>query len=619
MTSSSGRHGVDYAKVQRNQRHRSFHVIAMLLAAIIALAVGGVAWLGIKAAVISAELNAANTLIPKLRDDVIKDDAVTAVKHARELREHTVKAREATSDPIWTMAGAMPWLGANFRAASEIATSADDIAQLGVAPIVSTFKTLDWKALLPNGQGLDLAPLTVAGPKLASAAEAVRQSSDRLNGINAEGLMPQIAVPLDQARKQLAALRGGLQSAANAAQVVPSMLGKESPRHYLVLIQNNAEARATGGIPGALATLTLDAGKLSLGKQSSAGALGAFTPAVKVDLEQEQLYSSRLGRFMQDVNLTPDFPTTAKIAQSMWQTRTGEEVHGVLSIDPVALGYLLEGTGPVQLTDPSLQAFAKGQLPTELNARNIVTTLLSDVYEKIPETELQDAYFAGVAKEVFSQLSEGDADPQKLIEGLARGATERRILVWSREEAEQMVISKYPLGGSVIGDSISPAQFGVYFNDGTGAKMDYYIKRTVQLIEECTTDGYGQVKVQITSKNTAPADAVSSLPKYVTGGGAFGVSAGTVQSNIVAYGPIQAHVENALADGKKVGFNSQLHSGRPVGTVTVVLPPGKSSTVEFTFGRIVQEAEPKLAVTPTVQPLRDVALDTISKTCVPVP
>ncbi|WLQ07133.1 DUF4012 domain-containing protein [Arthrobacter oryzae] len=412
-------------------------------------------------------------------------------------------------------------------------------------------------------------------------------------------------------------MRGDLDTATNVASVAPGMLGAQATRRYLILIQNNAESRATGGIPGALAVLTLDKGKLSLNGQTSAGALGVMTPSLAVEKEQEQIYSGRIGKYMQDVNLTPDFPTTAATAQNMWERKTGERLDGVVSIDPVALGYILDATGPVAVTDLRLQALANRGLPTELSGTNIVRTLLSDVYSEISEPALQDMYFAGVAKEIFSALSTGQTDTKKLLDGLARGVDEGRVLAWSASTDEQAVIANYRLGGSISGPNISPANFGVYFNDGTGAKMDYYVKRTVQLFEECTGDDYGQVKVRVTSTNTAPADAANSLPAYVTGDGIFGIAPGTVQTNVVAYGPSQANVETAIVDGKKTDFAAHRHSNRPVGSVTVTLAPGQSSTVELTFGRIVQHTKPTLAVTPTVQPVKDVVLGTKPAECVP--
>ncbi|CAH0325974.1 hypothetical protein SRABI128_05142 [Microbacterium sp. Bi128] len=245
-------------------------------------------------------------------------------------------------------------------------------------------------------------------------------------------------------------------------------------------------------------------------------------------------------------------------------------------------------------------------------------TLLSDVYAKIPSPKFQDVYFAGVAKEVFSALSTGGkGDAKSLIEGITRGASEGRILLWSAEAQEQAVIAKYPVSGSIDGPSVAPAQFGVYFNDGTGAKMDYHVKRTVQLVRKCNVDGFEQTTVRITSTNTAPGDAATSLPPYVTGAGAFGVAVGSVQTNVIAYGPAQANVETAHVNGQKTDFAAYRHANRPVGTVTVTLAPGQSSTVELTFGKIVQHTEPNLVVTPTVQPVKEVILATENVACNP--
>lgn len=599
-------------------RHR-FLLAGAWSAGIVVLVLSVGAWLGVKATTIEAELQSANQLVPDLKEKLLHDRPEDALVTVQKLKAHTASARSAAEDPAWTMASALPWFGSNFSAVAEVARSADDVANLGLAPLVKVFNTVGWNSLIPGGAQTDLEAIRRASPSVSSAAHAVRVSAERLARIETVGLLPQVAEPLERAKRQLNDVTGALNDAADASKLAPAMLGGDGPRNYLLMIQNNAEARASGGIPGALAVLTLDKGKLTLGAQSSASAIGAMTPTLPVDIEQQQIYSTRLGKFMQDVNLTPDFPSAASTAQAMWERNTGQRVNGVISIDPVALGYILEATGPIKVTKPEVLALANGGLPTELSGKNVVPTLLSDVYAKIEQPKLQDVYFAGVAQEIFAALSNGKADARALANGISRGTAEGRVLLWSASADEQSVLAKYPFSGSIVGPSISPAQFGVYFNDGTGAKMDYYVKRTVQLFRRCTDDGYSQVKVRVMSTNTAPADAADSLPAYVTGAGTFGVPAGTVRTNITSYGPIQSQVETALADGKKISFASQTHSGRPVGTVTVELPPGKSSTVEFTFGKIVQHTEPKLSATPTVQALKDVVLDTISEKCVPVP
>lgn len=602
-------------QIRLSPYRRRFRVV--LSSTIVSLAVlgAGAAWLGTRAAIIQTELTAASGLIAPLKHHVANDNADEASATVKEFRSRTSAAKEAANDPVWTLASGLPSLGANFSAVAEIARSADDVASLGLQPLVNVYSSLDWETLIPSRSGTDLTKLEAASPSVSSAARAVRLSADRLNQIDTASLLPQVGEPLARAREQLNDVTGTLNVAADAAGVAPSMLGSKSPRTYLLMIQNNAETRATGGIPGALAVLTLDRGKLELGSQNSASALGPMVPLVDIEPEQRQIYTSRVGKFMQDVNLTPDFPTTATTARAMWEQKTGQGVDGVISIDPVVLGYILDATGPVDASTEGLRDLAGAGLPTELTGSNVVPTLLSDVYARIAQPKLQDAYFAEVAQEVFTALSGGKGSQKGILEGLSRGVSEGRVLVWSGLSAEQSVIGNYALGGSISGRNVAPGQFGAYFNDGTGAKMDFYVRRTVQLVKECPKDGYEQTTVRITSTNTAPEDAASSLPPYVTGDGHFGVPAGSVQTNLVAYGPVQAQVETAKLDGNRTEFASYLHSNRPVGVYAIRLAPGETKTVEFRFGKIVQHAEPNLVVTPTVHPVSEVILPTEYATC----
>lgn len=596
-------------------RRRRLLSISICVAALVVVAMAAIMWLGSKASTIKAELEAATQVIPGLKESIVQNRTDEASATVRLLQVHTEAARDAASDPLWSLASALPWLGTNFAATTAIAQSADDVARLGVAPLVDAYNSLDWETLLPSSSGTDLAPLKAASPRVSAAAQAVRLSADRLNQIDASALMPQVSSPLTRARDQLQEVTGALDTAANASEIAPGMLGGNAPRNYLMMIQNNAEARASGGIPGALAVLNFERGKLTLGSQSSATDVGVISPPLPVDPEQQQIYSGRLGKFMQDVNLTPDFPTAASNAQAMWERKTGQRVDGVISVDPVALSYILDAIGPVKITQPELMALASHGLPAELTGHNVVKTLLSDVYSKIQQPKLQDAYFAGVAQETFAALSNGKGEAKGLIKGLTKGVEEGRVLVWSGLPAEQSVIAKYTLSGSISGPSVAPAQFGVYFNDGTGAKMDYFIKRTVQLVKECAVDGYEQTSIRITSTNTAPIDAATSLPAYVTGDGIFGVPAGSVQTNIVAYGPVQANIENAKLDGARTDFAPYIHSNRPVGVMSLRLAPGQSQMVEFTFGKIVQHTEPTVVVTPTVQDVKEVILPTKNALC----
>lgn len=570
-----------------------------------------------QASAVRNKLEGAADLVPQLRSQLSDGDQIMAQTTFDAISTQTSAARRTVDGPFWNVATVIPFAGANFSAVREVAVSADDLTSLAAAPLLKVYTTLDFEALAPHEGRINIAQLQDAAPSIVGAADAVRLSHERMASIDRSKLLPQLVGPISSATDQLKELDVALTSASSLAQLLPAMLGADEPRSYLVLVQNSAETRATGGIPGALALLNADGGRITLGKQSSAVELGAFKPSLEVDPEQTLLYSARLGTQMQNVNLTPDFPTAALTAKKMWEERhPSDEVDGVIALDPTMLSYLLGATGPVDLADPKALGLIEGtSLPSSLTKTNVVSTLLSDVYREIAEPATQDVYFAAVASEVFTALAEGQGDSRKLIKAISAGATESRLYLWSNRTDEEVILTRTPLAGSVVGNQSGGATFGVYFNDGTGAKMDFYAKRTVQLLSTCKSEGYRSYTVRMTTANNAPLDAATSLPAYVTGGGTYGVAPGRLRTNYVVYGPAQAFVETATVNGKSVPVSSGKHGARPVGTVQLELGPGETSTIDLVFSGVVQDSEPQLRVTPTIQPPEDVVKPMERETC----
>lgn len=578
---------------------------------VLLVAAGG--WLAHRAQQVRSNLESSMALLPELRAAVVDRDTERASAMTAQLQEHTTTARAAVADPLWKAAGFIPFVGQNFAAVSEMTVSADDVISRAVTPMIDRFAILDWDSLAPVDGRIDTAPLADIAPTLSAAANTVELSYGRLEGLDRSNLLPQIAAPLREAVEALDEVRGPITNASRAGQLLPSMLGAEGSRDYLVLVQNSAEIRATGGISGALAVLSVEDGRISLTDQSSATEMGRFTPPLSVDPEQEQIYSYRMGTFMQSVNLTPDFPTAASTAHEMWEQRhPGSHIDGVIAMDPVVLANILTATGPVELgkfSDTAVDALlAETQLPIALDASNVVPTLLSDVYAQIEEPAVQDEYFAAVAAKVFGALTDVPRDGMQLVDALVTSAQQGRLHLWSDSTDEQDLLAQTDLAGAALGPEVGGAAFGVYFNDGTGAKMDYYVRRTVQLVKSCPGDGYGLYTVRVTLTNTAPADAATSLPEYVTGAGAFGVAPGRVKTNTVSYGPAQSRLQQARLDGVDAPVGSFAHGNRPVGILTTELGPGETATLEMDFSKVVQETAPVLDVTPTVQDPSEVLL-----------
>lgn len=555
-------------------------------------------WLAFRAMQVKDNLEATKQLLPTMQSAISEGDVTKAATTLKQMEAHTAESRRAGTDPLWRAAGMLPWFGQNFAAATDIAVAADVMVS-ATAPLFDSIEPSGLNAFVPENGEIELQPLQELAPKLKRASATVSAAYESLDQIDEGQLLPQLSEPLGQATSALAGVQSTLSGAASAAEILPAMLGGEGDRNYLVLVQNSAEIRATGGIPGALVVLNTSDGQITFTEHGSATALGRFKPPLEVDQEQERIYTTRLGGYMQNVNLTPDFPTAASTAQAMWERKNpNTKIDGVFALDTVVLSQLLVATGPVELNSLDSLPVGTVDLPTSLDSANVVQTLLSDVYREIEEPQLQDAYFAAVASDIFAALTDGSTDPMQMLKAFQESAKDQRLFVWSEFDEEQAVIGASTLGGSIVTEEPT---IGVYFNDGTGAKMDYYVERKVQLIERCQPDGYYRYAVQATLTNNAPSDAAEALPEYVTGGGNFGVSPGTIRTNIYAYGPSEWLLESASVDGETSSFGSYRHGTSPVAGLTVSLKPGESTTVEFEFSTLYETDEPQLRVTPTVQ------------------
>jgi uncharacterized protein DUF4012 len=511
-------------------------------------------------------LVSAARLARQLHQQLAAGDVAQARETLTALQDQAGAARDATSGLGWRLGRRLPWLGANFAATGTAAAIVDDLAREGLPPVVEAAADLDPAALAPLGGRLDLAPLQRAAPRMAAADQAVRAARDRAAAIGTGGLVPPVRSAITLLQRELDRAARTVAAAARVTTLAPPMLGANGPRTYLVLFQNPAEIRATGGMPGAFAVVRADRGRLRIVEQGTAAAdLKSFErPVLPLDPGMRALYTDRLGTYPANVNLTPHFPTAAALAREMYRLRSGYTVDGVLATDPIALSYLLRATGPVRP--------AGGPA---LTAANAVPTLLSDVYEQPGGT--QDAYFAAAAAAAFDALVGGAANPRTALTELARAAGERRVLLWSAHESEQQLIAGTVLAGELPADDGMRPTVGVFLNDGSGAKLGYYLTQSVRLeVTGCRADGRRELRVRVGLGSTAPA---SGLPAPVLGMGLAG-DPYTIRTNVSVFSPARGRLVGMRLDGVPVPAGTGLERGRMVGLLTVDLPPGGHRVIE---------------------------------------
>jgi len=584
------------ARARKKRRRRTTRAALLGAGGVVLL---GILWVTLRTYQAYSHLQNAAAAVSTLQDevrDITKADPTAASRTVDDLQSETDSAVSAVNDPFYRAATVIPFVGSNLDAIREVTLTVDSLAQNVMPSLVQIATTLQPSELAPEGGTFNVEPLQQISPLLQNADAAVNQARAQLAAIDRSNVIGPVGDAVDGLSSKLAGAADITGPGARIARLVPPMLGADKPRTYLMVFQNLAEPRATGGIFGSFALIQADRGKVSILQQgASSRTLGFFDPPVaELTENQKHLYSELMAQYPQDVNFTPDFATAAPLFAEMYRLRTGTTVDGVMSIDPVALSYALKGTAPI--------AIGEG---FTITAENVVPILLSTAYKQFDEKDqnARDDFLARGTGMAFSEVMSGRGDSTVILDGLRQAAAERRILLYSTNATEQADLARTNLAGGLDENPGSPS-IGVFLNDGTGAKLGYYLSNEVKVTQgQCRADGRRELDVAVTLHYDAPS---SGLPSYVTGSIPQGQPY-TLKTNVLAFAPLGGGVVGATQNGEDIGIGRGQDHLREVGTATIAMNPGTSTVVTFTVlspsgGDPSAEVTPGLMLTPGVKP-----------------
>ncbi|MDN5761289.1 MAG: DUF4012 domain-containing protein [Microlunatus sp.] len=556
------------------------------------------AYVGNRALTAKKALEEAQGQLTTLRSALGQPDQDLTASYT-ELQASTARAVEQTDDPVWSVYEHVWWVGPNLTAFRQTAEIVDNLVQDGLGPLTAAASGLSVDSLKPHDGRIDLRPLQKLAPATVEFDDAVQQANTRVEDIDTSRVVTELRGPIEELRGQLREVSPLTRQLRMVVPMLSPMLGGDGTRHYLLMFQNNAEERASGGNPASLAMLVIKNGKITLGRQASSADFPhpyrkpPYTPAGDGNQDWDTIFTDYASSYLTNITMTPDFPSTAKMARAMWRDAYRGPVEGVISFDPVALSYLLEATGPVKLTDG-----------TTIDASNAVSFLLHDVYAKYADAATQDAVFASAARSIFAAIMTGKGDPRNYLDQLKPMIKEQRLKMWSARTDEQNMLMSSPMGTMLPADNDRATVLGVYNNDDATSKMSYFMDEKVAVtIDNCQpTPTY---TVAATVINTLPSSQVSSLPEYVRAHQQR-IPAGGDRQWVQIYGPVGARLKTVSIDGKPVVWGTSVDyrantneaaTGvssrrpavkgtmyhRPVGVVSITLGPDSKKTVRAVF------------------------------------
>jgi len=198
--------------------------------------------------------------------------------------------------------------------------------------------------------------------------------------------------------------------------------------------------------------------------------------------------------------------------------------------------------------------------------------LLNQTYQAIQDPVGQDDFFENVARKIFDAVTGGQGSQQLAITGLANATNQHRVQLWSDRDDEESRLVGSAVGGVLGGRSGRTPEVGMYINDSTAGKMDYYLQyRSSVSAVDCRTHGAQDLRAAVSFTSTMPKD-FSRLSPYITGTGEFAPK-GTIAFNLRFYAPYGGEITGITVNGLSHSATADLHHGRQVAFIPVSLKP----------------------------------------------
>ncbi len=291
-----------------------------------------------------------------------------------------------------------------------------------------------------------------------------------------------------------------------ALENLPYFLGQEETKTYLVIFQNDAELRPSGGFLTAYAILEVENGQVTPVLSQDIYDLDArFGRQIEAPRPIAEYLPNVYYWNLRDMNLSPDFIVSMDTFYQHYQTVPGaREVEGILAVDTKFLSSLLEVLGPIGVAgwgdfsaEPDDRCDGCPQVVYRLES--IITrplgTLVSD----------RKAVIGPLMHSILLNMTGSPAEKiPDLFQAMIGGIRQKNVLFYALEEDKQAAVEGLDMSGR-IKDFPQGDYFLLVDTNFAGAKSNLFIEQEIE--QKFTVDKEGKIIKEIKIKYANPAPA----------------------------------------------------------------------------------------------------------------
>lgn len=257
-----------------------------------------------------------------------------------------------------------------------------------------------------------------------------------------------------------------------------NILALDGEKSYLLLFQNPAEIRATGGFIGSYGIVRLHNGEIA---DFSVDDIVNLDGKLKIKvLPPRPLLRLTSGWTVHDANWFFDFRDSARKIAWFFDRAQGVEVDGVIAVNPQAVAAILGVAGPVDLPEYN----------ETITSENLWKELQIQARIGQDRAKGQPKAFLGVfGKRLFEKIREIPAEEWPEVAGVLRGALARKeIQLYFSNPEIQALVESHGWAGRVL-DSAGMDYLAVVHTNIGGGKADYVTRQEVELKTLIEYDG----------------------------------------------------------------------------------------------------------------------------------
>jgi hypothetical protein len=482
--------------------------------------------------------------------------------------------RRMDRDPFLKMAGLLPLASHQVNAGREMMSIG---VEASVAGRLAVEAARDFNAVRTGEDGTLLEKsatlLDRVAPEIDSLEARLALIDQYRDHIDADGLLPPLKAAVRDLDEQRERVRELVQDYRRAQELVPSALGFDGPRTYLVLAQNNAELLPTGGLISVYGLVTVREGHIEDMFFEDAVAFGERWMKAGNYVEPPGPLANYLLKGwswnLALANWSPDFPTAARQAQRFFEAGGGRPVDGVIAINVTTLEKLLDVTGPVDVSEYGVRV-------TSGNAMDVIE---ANTRSPAHPGDDRKAIVALIADQVMDQILH--AKPSQwspLLDALQEVGDGRDLLIYLNNANEERLVREMGWDGGLRrsdGDYLMVVDASV-----NSTKLNIAMEQSLQL--DVTLDELGNAHHRVT------LNYLNDLPRWQEGRDPELVRrlmlGGTYGGYVRLLTPSASRLVSATERGQSIGVDEISDEGdKTVFGRFFALPSGQEKSLQIEY------------------------------------